>query len=125
MSSLIGVIQARTLLGTQAQHVEHLVEEGFLTPEIAEDYLETIRHDIQRLEKVKYEKNRQYLEYILDLIYDFREDVKLRNEAHDTDRILPRELYANLRMPQHHIKSLDGPSTHPAVLSTELVDRRI
>jgi hypothetical protein len=38
--------------------VEHLVEEGFLTPEAAEGYLETIRHDIQRLENMKYERNR-------------------------------------------------------------------
>jgi hypothetical protein len=46
------------LLGTQAERVEHLVEEGFLTPEAAEAYLETIRRDIQRLENVKYERNR-------------------------------------------------------------------
>jgi hypothetical protein len=38
-----------------------------------------------------------------------------------TENILPRELYANLRVPMQQIKSLDGPSTHPAALSTELV----
>jgi hypothetical protein len=58
VTTLIWIIQARVLLGTQAEHVEHLVEEGFLTPEAAEGYLETIRHDIQRLENVKYERNR-------------------------------------------------------------------
>lgn len=58
VSTLIEIIQARVLLGTQAERVEHLVEEGFLTPEVAEEYLETIRRDIQRLEKVKYERNR-------------------------------------------------------------------
>jgi hypothetical protein len=44
-----------------------------------------------------------------------REDVKLQIEAlKTTESILPRELYANLRVPQQQIRSLDGPSTHPA-----------
>lgn len=51
--------------------------------------------------------------------------MKLQIEAQETERILPREMYANLRVPQHQIRSLDGPSTHPAVLSTELVDRQL
>jgi hypothetical protein len=41
--------------------------------------------------------------------------VKLQIEAlKTTESILPREMYANLRVPKHQIRSLDGPSTHPS-----------
>jgi hypothetical protein len=52
-----------------------------------------------------------------------REEVMSQIEATKvmTERILPRELYGSLRVPVQQIKSLDGPSTHPAVYSTELV----
>jgi hypothetical protein len=53
VSSLIWMIQTRSLLGSEADHVEHLVNEGLLTSAAAEEYLDTIRQDIQVLDREK------------------------------------------------------------------------
>jgi hypothetical protein len=48
------MIQTRALLGSEAEHIEHLVNEGLLTPHSAEDYLDTIRQDIRVLDREKH-----------------------------------------------------------------------
>lgn len=47
------MIQTRALLGSEVDHVEHLVHEGLLTSQTAQEYLDIIRQDIHQLDKEK------------------------------------------------------------------------
>lgn len=110
VSSIISIIQARALLSSQAERVEHMVEEGFLTSQVAEEYLSTIRNDINKLDKVKHDIN--------------REDIRLKIEASkSTNQLIPSsELYSHLKAP-NRIVSLDAVSVHNNTISfsTEMV----
>lgn len=48
---------SRTVLAKEAEMVKHMVEEGLLTSKHAEEFLETITHDVVEIES---QRNRMY-----------------------------------------------------------------
>lgn len=69
---------ARVVLAKQAELVQQMVHEGLLTPNYAEDFLEEISHDTQRIEK---ERNRMYRQHTEKRIREMQAEIEERDSG--------------------------------------------
>lgn len=67
---------ARLVLAKQAEMVRNMVQEGVLTANHAEEFLEEISHDTVRIEK---ERNRMYKEHAMQKVQQKHEEVERRS----------------------------------------------